>query len=599
MLPPFRPIPEVCIGKGGRRIKQMGSFKLKLVVYFLLLALVPLAAAFWGFSSIAVRSETRQADARLQSSLRAGLAAYQDSLDATTKRAESLARKPGFDIALAHGDRKTLARLLRSEPQLRLDAHGLLLGAPAAPGAATRRIAVYGPHGQLGTVIASLPLNAHIAARLGDRSGLERGDRIVFVAEGALRLPAGRTATVRFDGRRYRAVVSPPLEGTTGRTLAVFTPQARIDSATSRTEDRLLAALLATLVLFGLVAWLEGRAIVGAVQRLVHAANAIARGDLARRVPVHGRDELAVLARSFNDMAEQLGARLQELQSERERLQDAITLFGDALAATHDIEQLLRVVLDVEVEATGATGGFVIVEGGEAVQVGNIDDEDRIEVPLSAGRTNFGRIVLIGPEFDDEDRITAVSLAAHAVVALDNARLHGIVEQQALIDGLTGLANRRHAEASLKTELQRAERFGGPLAFILCDIDAFKAVNDRFGHLAGDDVLRELAGVLRDTVRVVDVAARWGGEEFALILPSTDAAGAARLAERAREALERRTVLTEDGVPVRVTASFGLAAYPEHGPGEDLVAGADAALYEAKRRGKNRVETAHQPAPRP
>jgi diguanylate cyclase (GGDEF)-like protein len=393
--------------------------------------------------------------------------------------------------------------------------------------------------------------------------------------------------------------VSARLDGATTTTLAVLTPQSRITSASTRTERRLLVALLATLVLVGLVAWLEGRAIVRSVRRLVRAANAIARGDLDRRVPVHGRDELALLARSFNEMAEQLGARLQELQAERQRLQDAITLFGEALAATHDVEQLLRVVLDVEIEATGASGGLVIVEGSEVIQVGDVDADDRIEVPLNAGRTSYGLIVLVGPEFDDEDRITAVSLAAHAVVALDNARLHGIVEQQALIDGLTGLANRRHAEASLQTELQRASRFGGPLAFVLCDLDSFKSVNDRFGHLAGDDVLRELAGVLSETVRSVDVAARWGGEEFALILPATDAAGGVQLAERAREALEARTILTQEGVPVRVTASFGVAAFPDHGSGEELVAAADSALYEAKNRGKNRVETVRAAARRP
>src|SRR5712691_547075 len=576
----------------------MGSFKLKLVVYFLLLAFVPLAAGYWGFSSIAASSQTRQVDARLQSSLRAGLAAYRDLLDAASLRAEALARKPSFARALAHRDRAALARLLRTEPRLRVVAPALKLGATPARGAAKRVVTVYGLH-ELGKVIAFLPLDAHAAARLGARSGLEPGDRIVFVAEGALRVPAGHTATVRFDDRQYRAVVSAALEGAPRSTLAVLTPQSRIESASSRTERRLLVALIATLVLVGLVAWLEGRAIVRSVRRLVRAANAIARGDLDKRVPVHGRDELALLARSFNEMAEQLGARLQELQAERERLQEAITLFGEALAATHDIEQLLRVVLDVEVEATGASGGFVIVEGGEAVQVGDVDGEDRIEVPLSAGRTSFGRIVLIGPYFDDEDRITAVSLAAHAVVALDNARLHRIVEEQALIDGLTGLANRRYAEASLETELQRAARFGGPLAFVLCDLDAFKSVNDRFGHLAGDDVLRELAGVLGETVRVVDVAARWGGEEFALILPATDAAGGARLAERAREALEARTILTQEGVPVRVTASFGVAAFPEYGTGEELIAAADSALYEAKNSGKNRVETAREPARRP
>jgi diguanylate cyclase (GGDEF)-like protein len=297
-------------------------------------------------------------------------------------------------------------------------------------------------------------------------------------------------------------------------------------------------------------------------------------------------------------MAEQLGARVDELESERARLQEAITLFGEALVATHDIDQLLRVVLDVEIEATGATSGFIIVDGAVAAQVGEPNGEDRIEVPLRAGESSFGHLVLTGPEFDDDKRLTAVSIAAQAVVALDNARLHRIVRHQALVDGLTGLANRRQAERSLETELARAQRFGGPLAVVLADLDDFKVVNDRHGHLVGDDVLRELATVFEATVRNIDIAARWGGEEFMLILPGTDEAGGALLAERARTALAGRTILTQDGVPVRVTASFGVAAWPEHG-GDDLLGAADSALYQAKHRGKNRVETAPATARHP
>ncbi|HVY49330.1 MAG TPA: GGDEF domain-containing protein, partial [Minicystis sp.] len=140
--------------------------------------------------------------------------------------------------------------------------------------------------------------------------------------------------------------------------------------------------------------------------------------------------------------------------------------------------------------------------------------------------------------FGPEESETAASLAAQAVIALENARLHRIVEQQALVDGLTGLANRRSAEEMLRSELTRTERFGGEVALVLADLDDFKSVDDRYGHPAGDAVLREFARRLRHTVREVDLAARWGGEEFFLLLPGPDAAGAARLAERAREALE-------------------------------------------------------------
>ena len=182
------------------------------------------------------------------------------------------------------------------------------------------------------------------------------------------------------------------------------------------------------------------------------------------------------------------------------------------------------------------------------------------------------------------------------MIALDNAKLHRIVERQALVDGLTGLANRRQAEDALASEVSRAARFGGPLAIVIGDLDDFKAVNDEHGHPVGDTVLREFAAVLARSVRDVDIASRWGGEEFLLVLPGTDAAGAVRLAQRIRDYVEGRTLVTPEGIPVRVTASFGIAELEDGDAAEQLVASADAALYQAKRAGKNRVELAPAPA---
>jgi diguanylate cyclase len=162
------------------------------------------------------------------------------------------------------------------------------------------------------------------------------------------------------------------------------------------------------------------------------------------------------------------------------------------------------------------------------------------------------------------------------------------VEQQALLDGLTGLANRRSVEDTLRAEIARARRFGDRLCLVLADLDDFKSVNDTYGHPIGDEALRLFAATLRATAREMDVAGRWGGEEFALVLPGTDGEGGARLAERARAALAGCTLLVDD-VPVSLTASFGVAALPPAADALDLIASADAALYEAKRTGKNRV----------
>lgn len=581
----------------------MGSFKFKLVVYFLLLSLLPIAAAFWGFSSVAGQSETRRVDARLQAGLRAALAAYQEKVDAAQATAQTLAKNRAFQIDLQSQNFHALVADLREAPNVYVVAAGGDLHVGRPPGfAAQRQVAVFSRKGYAGTITVSVPFDTSLVDAVHNRSGLGGADTLVLVrgskivassfpeVDGKLTLGAGRTQTVMVSGERFRTLVGPPVGEVAGVRFAVLSPQSLIDAANASSRDRLLLGLVASLLLVAFVAYVEGRSIVRTLRGLAEAAHAIARGSLTERVPVRGKDEFALLGTAFNDMANQLQARLDELDDERGRLRDAITRFGEALAASNDIDQLLRVIVEAAVEATGATGASLEVAGSSVESGDPAGPGERLELPISAGRENFGMLVLVGEAFTAEQRMTASSLASHAAIALENARLHRIVERQALVDGLTGIANRRQCEEALTAEISRSDRLGAPLTLVLADLDDFKAINDAHGHATGDDVLREFAAVLRATVRDSDLAGRWGGEEFMLLLPGADAVGAAQLADRVRASLAERSFLGGEGAVVSVTCSFGVA---QHTPGTDdreLFAAADRALYRAKREGKNRVE---------
>jgi GAF domain-containing protein len=256
-------------------------------------------------------------------------------------------------------------------------------------------------------------------------------------------------------------------------------------------------------------------------------------------------------------------------------------------------------------------------------------DLSYLNVPLVFGGQSFGVMVLVETEVErrwTEDEIALASaLAEQAAVAIERARLYKRVQEQAITDGLTGLFNHRYFYERLDQEVARARRYGTPVSLLMVDIDDFKAFNDRHGHLAGDAVLRQLAGVLRDELRQsLDLAARYGGEEFAIILPNTPMAatveaqlemdlegklprtpdgedppppghraGAEEVAERIRRRISSTAFAGHDGAALsRITVSIGVAVFLlKTASVEDLVSNADAALYKAKRGGKDRVES--------
>ncbi|HVF86030.1 MAG TPA: diguanylate cyclase [Pyrinomonadaceae bacterium] len=177
-------------------------------------------------------------------------------------------------------------------------------------------------------------------------------------------------------------------------------------------------------------------------------------------------------------------------------------------------------------------------------------------------------------------------LLARARTLIDFKEYLDTCEEAAFTDHLTGLANRRRFERQLEREIMRTLRFERAFCLLLSDIDYFKKVNDTHGHEVGDDTIRHIANMLQSGTRGIDTVARVGGEEFAIILPETDARDALEVAGRLRAAIKKFEV----PVAGKVTASFGLAEFPRcAGNGRALFAAADAALYEAKRQGRDRV----------
>lgn len=180
-----------------------------------------------------------------------------------------------------------------------------------------------------------------------------------------------------------------------------------------------------------------------------------------------------------------------------------------------------------------------------------------------------------------------------AAVAIDNALLLRKSEELSITDDLTRLYNSRYLNATLRSEVERSKRYRTPVSLIFLDLDGFKNVNDQHGHLFGSRTLVEVAAVIRETVRTIDVVSRFGGDEFTVILPQTGPEGAFIIAERIRRQIAETVFLRSHGLEVRITTSIGIASFPDHGRSkDDLLARADQAMYSVKGRGKNGVALA-------
>ena len=235
--------------------------------------------------------------------------------------------------------------------------------------------------------------------------------------------------------------------------------------------------------------------------------------------------------------------------------------------------------------------------GQTADNAAPLPEEDALLcLPLVCGQERLGVLLLqtsVEHYLGRDQALALDSALRHFSVTLKNARRFKQLQMHADYDALTRVHSRRHFESRMQEEVQRFTRYGEPLSMIMVDIDHFKAVNDTHGHHVGDQVLREVAAVLAASIRNTDYCARYGGEEFAVILPHTDGHKAHSLAERMRRRILRHTITTDQGVPLNVTASFGVASLAEGDKADrhTLLCNADAALYTAKSNGRNQTRT--------
>jgi diguanylate cyclase (GGDEF)-like protein len=610
------------------------SFRNRLTGFFVLIVVLPMIAV--GFLVFRLIGDTAQgkADARASGVAAAAADLYNNAaanarLDAKTLGRALLNVAPSRleQRATALASQAGLARVTLSGSGS--GGHAIEIGnrTSIAPGSAT---VLLGNGSSPLTVTASEMTAGQFAHQLlGAGVGVvvrQAGHTLGSTIPSAAGVPLPKHGRVTLGGTDYR-VVTQSFPGFGGGAVQVTAFSNESATSSSVQTSKLVAALFIAgfLLLAFLFSVTASRQLQGQLGRFLGAARRLGGGDFTSRIPTEGHDEFAALGEEFNSMSAELERHIQELQQERGRLRESIRRIGQTFASNLDRKALLDLALGTAIDAVQATSGRMTVRAvesdplSESGSVGSfagieeaIHDAERYALAsgglgeacagetwvmavalgtIAATRRSHGVITVARHEraFTDDDRDVLRSLASQTTLALENVELHFQVQRQAVTDELTGLANHGRFQELLTTEIEQVRRYEHPVGLIMLDIDDFKSVNDTYGHQQGDVALRQVARVLRDSSRDADAAARYGGEEMALILPHTDMSGSYAIAERVRTAIEGLHVPRLDGQgTLRITASLGVAASAD-GDKDSLISEADGALYAAKRSGKNRT----------
>ena len=264
--------------------------------------------------------------------------------------------------------------------------------------------------------------------------------------------------------------------------------------------------------------------------------------------------------------------------------------FSDEAAST--IRERIQQGKIFDPSGLDVAGSSAVVEPGEELTSLGIRDAEVLALPLRLDDRIVGALWILsdGKLFRPDEVRRAELLIAQSEVSLVNAERFLQAREKAFVDDVTDLYNARYLMSSLDREVSRAERQNLDLSVVFLDLDRFKRVNDEYGHLVGSQVLRELGVLLENSVRSIDTVARYGGDEFTVVLVDTGLEGAMQVAERIRHTVEATSFGAERGLDLRLTASLGVAAFPAHGvTRESLLDQSDKAMYRGKSLGRNRV----------
>ena len=495
------------------------------------------------------RNRTTASNSQLVADLQVARATLQSDVAVATRKASALAHMPRVENALAHNDAAALKAIAATHPDALLISSGGARAGKLSPLGVRRILPVVSGGRTLGRIVTDAPLDESFVARA--RASLPSHDQLAVtqrerVASGALPvgtpLAAESPREVHTQGHTYRAFGSALVSDRPGLRIVALAPAGTSFLSAWRLPLAVLATLCAVAVL------------------VVLSAGALRRRE--RRRPVRH-----VTAEPQAPATQQPPVPL--------------AMLSEQLAAANDVDALLRVILDAAIKATGAAGGKVARPGETETRA------DALRVPLQTNDPEGDSALLLYPPpdgFSAEAAGIAHWLGTHAGTAIRDARFHRVAQEQETNDVLTGLANRKQFTTTLEREFARSEQQALPLSVVLGDLDDFKAVNDRLGFRAGDDVLKAFAATLERCARQIDLTARISGEQFAVVMPETDTEGATRFAERVRAELA-----AAEGLPAKVTASYGIASYPRAGSAEELLTIADTCLRRAKQDGKDRV----------